>query len=344
MRRSQPAGESLLIEVFGEYGSQATITTWRADVVPAAGDANARRIAEIEELTTVSGLYKLALNPAKQFELRNLTVQATDLTLEIPSGSAFVAETPEGPTAVVLLGRGRMRFSPSDAAERTQVRIFGGDDVLATEFDAVFIRVRPGEFGDILPAAALKPVPVVVRRSPPRLGALRRLHRPDLQPGPARLEPRAVVADSHHRRPHRRGADAPARQPDVCAIDEGRRGHLAVRSAAAAEHRRLRLAAEAGLARALLQRRRARRLRRPPPGRRGGLLSGSHVGRGNRDARAESARLRARDADPPARRISGRSQRRRRRVRPAAPPARHRPEQRAREPAGDRPAQRRASA
>ena len=156
----EPEGEVLLLEVFGEYGNQATITTWRAELVPLAGDGNARRITEIEELTTVSGLYKLGLNPAKQFELRNLTVQATDLKLEIPSGSAFVAETPEGPTAIVLLGRGRMTFSPSDAAERTQVRIFSGEDALATEFDAVFIRVRPGEVDDVLPAAALKPVPV----------------------------------------------------------------------------------------------------------------------------------------------------------------------------------------
>jgi hypothetical protein len=156
----EPAGETLLLEVFGEYDNQATITTWRAEVVPLAGDPNMRRIAEIEELTTISGLYKLALDTTKQFELRNLKIQATDLTLEIASGSAFVAETPEGPTALVLLGRGRMTFAPSDIAERTQIRIFSGDDVLATDFDAVFLRVRPAEFGDIVPAAALKPVPV----------------------------------------------------------------------------------------------------------------------------------------------------------------------------------------
>jgi hypothetical protein len=156
-----PEGETLLLEVFGEYDNQATITTWRAELVPLAGDGGTRRIAEIEELTTISGLYKLALNPAKQFELRNLTVQATDLKLEIPSGSAFVAETPEGPTAIVLLGRGKMTFSPSDAAERTQIRIFSGEEVLTTDFDALFIRVRPGEAGDVLPPAALVPVPVV---------------------------------------------------------------------------------------------------------------------------------------------------------------------------------------
>jgi hypothetical protein len=100
----------------------------------------------MEQLTVVSGLYRLALNPARQFQVRDLTVSATDLTLEMPAGQAFVAEIPEGPTAIVLLGRGRMRFAPSDPAERTQVRIFSGDDVLATDFTAVFLRVRPSEF------------------------------------------------------------------------------------------------------------------------------------------------------------------------------------------------------
>jgi hypothetical protein len=32
----------------------------------------------------------------------------------MPAVSAFVAETAEGTTAVVLLGRGRMHFAPSD--------------------------------------------------------------------------------------------------------------------------------------------------------------------------------------------------------------------------------------
>src|SRR5215212_1555318 len=156
----QPAGERLLLEVFAEYGGQATITTWRADLVAAGGDSTTRRIAEVEELTTVSGLYKLGVNPAKQFEIHNLTVHATDLALDVPSGDAFVADTSEGTTAVVLVGRGRMHFAPSDTAERTQVRIFSGEDALAAEFDAVFIRVRPAEFERLFPASSLRPVPV----------------------------------------------------------------------------------------------------------------------------------------------------------------------------------------
>ena len=156
-RATLPDGvERLLIEVFAEYGNESAITTWRLDVAPDPSPAP-RRIGEMEQLTTVSGLYRLSLNPAKQFDVRNLTVRGTDMTLDLASGSAFVAETADGPTAVVLLGRGRLRFAPSDPAEQTQVRIFAGDEVLTTEFDGAFVRIRPSEFSTAFPASALVP-------------------------------------------------------------------------------------------------------------------------------------------------------------------------------------------
>ena len=153
----ETSGDRLLIEVFAEYGGEATITTWRVDLVPAPTPGAPPKIAEMEQLTVVSGLFKLALNRLKQFTVHNLTLRGTDLTLEIPSGSAFVAETDEGPTAIVLLGRGRMQFAPSDPAEQTQVRIFGGDPQLSADFDAAFVRVSPGEFARLFPASAITP-------------------------------------------------------------------------------------------------------------------------------------------------------------------------------------------
>ena len=156
----EPAGERLLIEVLVEYGGEATITTWRADLAPDPSSPAGRRIVDMEQLTIVDGLHKLGLNRLKQYDVRNLTVQGTDLTLQVAAGSAFVAETNEGPTALIVLGRGQMRFAPSDSAERTQIRIFGGDTALTAEFDAVFLRVRPAEFHETIPATALTPVAV----------------------------------------------------------------------------------------------------------------------------------------------------------------------------------------
>jgi hypothetical protein len=145
----ESGGQRLLLEVFLERGMEGRVATWRADLREMAGDDGKPpvwRIVRIERLTVVSGLYRLSLDSSRQFDVRNLTVRAPDMTLHMPSGSAFLATTPEGVTAVVLVGRGRMLLSPPAPAERTQIKIFSGDPVFDSEFDGAFIRVKPSEF------------------------------------------------------------------------------------------------------------------------------------------------------------------------------------------------------
>jgi hypothetical protein len=137
--------QRLLIEVFIERGIEGNFSTWRVDLRKTTGRTE-WLIEKMEGLPPVSGLFRLSLNAGKQFDVRNLVLTGTDLTIEMPTGTAFVAETPDGPTAIVLLGRGRMKFAPPDAAERTQIRIFTGADELVSEFDGAFIRIRPSEF------------------------------------------------------------------------------------------------------------------------------------------------------------------------------------------------------
>jgi hypothetical protein len=145
----------LLLEVFVERGREARLSTWRMDVrrrtgttAPAEDAKPDWRIVRLERLNVVSGLYRLALDPGRQFDVRDLTLVAPDLTVRMSSGTAFIASSAEGPTAVVLLGKGRMVLAPRDEAEQTQIRIFTDSDSnsLDAEFDAAFIRVRPSEF------------------------------------------------------------------------------------------------------------------------------------------------------------------------------------------------------
>ena len=145
-------GQRVLLEIFSERGAEGRLGTWSLEVSPVE---EGWRIASATRLAHVTGLYRLALSRGKQFDIRNLSFEATDLTLNIPSGSAFVAETPEGVTAVVLVGRGTMRFAPPEAAERIQVRIFSGEETLETAFDAAFLRIRPEDFREKFPEAAL---------------------------------------------------------------------------------------------------------------------------------------------------------------------------------------------
>jgi hypothetical protein len=158
-RAAHDGGIRLLIETFTERSGEGRVAAWRLDVTPGAPDSP-WRITDIERLTVVNGLFRLALDVATEYAVQNLVVTAPDLTLTVPSGMAFLSKTPEGPTAVVVLGRGRVEFSPKQEAERGQVRIFSGSEVLATSFDAVFLRFNPSDFETRIAAAALTPRPV----------------------------------------------------------------------------------------------------------------------------------------------------------------------------------------
>jgi hypothetical protein len=151
-RTQTPSGQRLLLELFTEYGGEARLSTWNIETEPETATV---RITSATRLASVSGLYRLALTTAKQYDIRNLTVTAPDLALQFGKGSAFIAETPDGPTAIVLLGDGEMRFAPKDPAERTQVRIFSGQEAMKTPFDAAFIRVRPSDFASRFPEGTL---------------------------------------------------------------------------------------------------------------------------------------------------------------------------------------------
>ncbi len=154
-------GHRLIVEVFSERGIEGRLGTWRIDVRAGPAAADPWRIAAVVRLSVIAGLYRLSLTSAKQYDIHNLTVHAPDLVIEMASGRAFVAETAEGPSALVLLGRGRIRFTPSDPAERTQVKIFCGDESLGADIDMAFLRLHPGEFASRVNADSLTARPVL---------------------------------------------------------------------------------------------------------------------------------------------------------------------------------------
>ncbi|MFL6278941.1 MAG: M1 family aminopeptidase [Vicinamibacterales bacterium] len=147
----------LVVEIFTERGIEGRLGTWRVDARPGNTAADPWRIAAVSRLSVITGLYRLALDTATEYDISNLVVRAPDLTIEVPSGRAFLASTTDGPTAMVILGRGRMKFSPPVPAERTQVRILSGHDELVEDIDLAFLRFAPSQFVAVVDKNALKP-------------------------------------------------------------------------------------------------------------------------------------------------------------------------------------------
>ena len=152
-------GYQLLVEVLFELGQRGRLVTWRLDVRRRAGapggPADDWGIADQLSLTSLSGLYRLTLNTARQFAARDLVVTGEDMQLTLESGSVFVAEADGNITAMVLMGKGEMTFTPAPKVERGQVRLFAGADSLASPFEVAFVRVNPFDLDQRINRTAL---------------------------------------------------------------------------------------------------------------------------------------------------------------------------------------------
>ena len=152
-----PEGEGyrVTVELFFESGPRGRLETWRLDVVR-EDEGRGWRILDQDAVDSIDRLRHLRLTPAMQYAADDLVVTGEDLTLTLEEGSVFVAETEEGVTGLVLLGDGVMRFSPQPEAERRQVEIFSGREVLEADFEAAFVRLHPGAYRTRVSTGALR--------------------------------------------------------------------------------------------------------------------------------------------------------------------------------------------
>jgi len=163
-RRSLPDDEyEVLAEVFIERGQVGRAATWQLLVRPVIEQPDRFELVGLRELSAIDNLLKLAVDPDVQYSLHDFTLAATDATLTMKSGSAFVARSPLGVTGIVLRGRGEFRFAPPDPAEQGQLEIFAGKPVYTNDVDTAFIRINSGEFKLRVSQKGLVPVPVDAR-------------------------------------------------------------------------------------------------------------------------------------------------------------------------------------
>jgi hypothetical protein len=146
-------GYQLLIETLVERGRRGRIATWHLDVRNIDGEW---RILTQKRLTFVDRLHRLALDPKREYVVRDLRIDAEDLTLRIATGSMFVADAAdEGLTTLVLMGQGEMVFSPAPAAEKGQLRLFCGAETLRAPFNVAFVRVSDFDLAPYLKKGTL---------------------------------------------------------------------------------------------------------------------------------------------------------------------------------------------
>jgi hypothetical protein len=140
-------GYRSVVDLFMATAGRGRVLTVGIDVRrPPGGDPSSWRISGFDSLSAVDGLYRLRLNTGTQFSARNFVVSSEDLELTLDDGVVFQVECDDGVTGLVLFGRGVMKFAPTPAAERGQLKIFSGSETMAAAFETAFVRLSPQDF------------------------------------------------------------------------------------------------------------------------------------------------------------------------------------------------------
>jgi hypothetical protein len=94
-------------------------------------------------------LFHLELEAAR-FLAPPVRVVAEDLQIELSEGAGFIASASGRPTALVLVGAGRVRFFPPIGCEQRQLALFCGSPALYESFEAAFLRFCPADFESLV--------------------------------------------------------------------------------------------------------------------------------------------------------------------------------------------------
>lgn len=108
-------------------------------------DGEGWALVERDERPGIDGLVHLSLAP-QAYRAAGLGLKLEDYELEFQQGSVFTSPATLGPTAIVFVGRGTVRFKPRPPAEREQLRQFSGQPELVQKVSAAFVRIHPADF------------------------------------------------------------------------------------------------------------------------------------------------------------------------------------------------------
>jgi len=160
--RPAPGGAHLSVDVqvFTATEPRAAIQFWRFLLRQTDG-----RFALVsrEVAGGMDGL--IHLRPDEQaYRVRGVSLSLEDFTLLMEDGSLFHTPDTLGPTALVFVGRGRVRFSPRPEGEREQLRQFSGKRELDHDVDWAFVRLSGEDLSSFLDTTRLEPDPHPERR------------------------------------------------------------------------------------------------------------------------------------------------------------------------------------
>lgn len=138
-----PKSPDLFLQVLSENAYSALVEIWQLKV---AAEGEGYRITDKEVRTNLSQLYKLKMPSERIERVDAVEIRHVDISLNFKDALLFYDNIPDLETALLIIGPGRLFFSPSDEKEKHQLHLMFGSRVLEDRVDYVFLRFSPSFF------------------------------------------------------------------------------------------------------------------------------------------------------------------------------------------------------
>jgi len=130
-------GTRLFCQAQFENDVSVVIESWRMTVAVRDGQWT---VVGKQTLENVNPLYKVKIPSGRAEHVRSIEIRHHDIRLSFTDAAVFYDNIPAMPTALLIMGKGTVQFSPSDPLEQHQMELLYGERFLEDAIDYVYVR------------------------------------------------------------------------------------------------------------------------------------------------------------------------------------------------------------
>jgi hypothetical protein len=142
--QSPPGGPTrVFVQAFFENDFSAAIESWTLSLE--RSDA-AWSVADLDVTGSITRLYKIRIPSEGAVRARRVEVRHADVLFTFTDAAVFFDNLPGIDTALVVIGRGRVGFTPAEANERHQLELLYKKDRIEDDVESLFVRCSSSYF------------------------------------------------------------------------------------------------------------------------------------------------------------------------------------------------------
>ncbi len=143
LQTDAPGEARAFLQVLFRNAFSAMVETWQLGLAAAGGRW---QVARKDVTGSLDRLFRIELPPEKAERVSAIEIQHADVRLTFTDATIFHDNVPGLETALVILGRGHVRFAPSDPVERHQLNLIYKSPVIEDRVDRAYIRCSDSFF------------------------------------------------------------------------------------------------------------------------------------------------------------------------------------------------------